>query len=80
MLNHSQGFINRRQLLQTAGGGIGSWALSHLFNADQVRAEEEGSARLPRSYRIIKPLPNPLFSSLPTAAQVRWICSTTNPL
>ena len=44
MLNHSQGFINRRQLLQTAGGGIGSWALSHLFNADQVRAEEEGSS------------------------------------
>ena len=45
-LNHSQGFINRRQLLQTAGGGIGSWALSHLFNADQVRAEEEGSSPL----------------------------------
>mgnify|MGYP003302054018 CR=1 FL=1 len=46
MLNHSQGFINRRQLLQTAGGGIGSWALSHLFNADQLRAEEEGSSPL----------------------------------
>lgn len=39
-LNHSQGFINRRQLLQTAGGGIGSWALSHLFKTDQLRAED----------------------------------------
>ena len=39
-LNHSQGFINRRQLLQTAGGGIGSWALSHLFKTDQLQAED----------------------------------------
>ena len=56
-------------------GGLGS-ELRRKLEGERKKAP----ARLPRSYRIIKPLPNPLFSSLPTAAQVRWICSTTNPL
>ena len=44
--NQWQGFINRRRLLQTAGGGIGGWALRNLINEDHALVASENSGSL----------------------------------
>ena len=44
--NQWQGFINRRRLLQTAGGGIGGWALRNLINEDHTLVASENSGSL----------------------------------
>lgn len=37
---NSNNFMNRRQLLQTAGGGFGGWALQHLLSENKLHAKE----------------------------------------
>lgn len=44
--NQWQGFINRRRLLQTAGGGIGGWALRNLINEDHALVASDNSGSL----------------------------------
>lgn len=44
--NQWQGFINRRRLLQTAGGGIGGWALRNLIIEDHTLVASENSGSL----------------------------------